>query len=337
MMGRGKLRQLGRLMRSFVAYQRRRTRNLPPPFRLWIEPTNVCNLSCVVCPTGLGMVKRKGSMSFETFASIIAQCREYAYDVNLHHRGESLLHPELGEMIRHARQNGVLTNLHTNAALLTEEKAGEILDSGLDLISFSFLGHDAHAHDRLSSEGEFERTVRNVVDFLRLKAERGGGGPFTIVQTLSIPTETSEDPARAPREFRRRFAGLGVDRFIVVPAHNFAGDVKLPGQQEPCTPARFSPCTFPWYSLTILWEGTVLPCPQDFLERRPLGNVNDASLLEIWDGERLRDLRAKMVQCEVGEIEPCCRCDRLCRRTLLGMPTAHLGGFLRENLLRRAR
>ena len=107
-MGRGKLRQLGRLMRSFVAYQRRRTRNLPPPFRLWIEPTNVCNLSCVVCPTGLGMVKRKGSMSFETFASIIAQCREYAYDVNLHHRGESLQHPAVGAIITHPPQNRVL-------------------------------------------------------------------------------------------------------------------------------------------------------------------------------------------------------------------------------------
>jgi len=336
-MARGKLRQLGRLFRSFIAYQRRRTHNLPPPFRLWIEPTNVCNLKCVVCPTGLGLVKRKGFMSFETFATIINQCKDYVFDVNLHHRGESLLHRDLGEMIRLAKQSGVLTNLHTNANLLTEQKAFEILDSGLDLISFSFLGYDAQTHERLSNEGDFERTLGNVIGFLRLRAERGRSSPLTIVQTLTFPSETDGDRRRSRKEFRGRFAGLGVDRFVEAPAHNFAGDVTLPGQQVLRAPPRFSPCTFPWYSLTILWDGTVLPCPQDFLERCPLGNVSDVSLLDVWDGERLRQLRAKMVERDIAEIEPCRSCDRLCRRTVRGMPTEQLGGFLRENLLRRTR
>ena len=208
-MARRKLRQLGRLFRSFIAYQRRRTHNLPPPFRLWIEPTNVCNLKC-------------GFMSFETFAAIIHQCKDYVFDVNLHHRGESLLHRDLGEMIQLAKQSGVLTNLHTNANLLTEQKALEILDSGLDLISFSFLGYDAETHERLSNEGDFERTLGNVIGFLRLRAEHRRSSPFTIVQTLTFPSETDAERRRARKDFRGRLAGLAVDRFVEAPAHNFA-------------------------------------------------------------------------------------------------------------------
>lgn len=327
---RRRLRQLKRLGETFVAYQQRQTRGLKPPFRLWIELTNVCNLKCVMCPTGLGLVKPPGFMKFELFRQIVDEGRDYIYDVNLHHRGESLLHPHLGPMIRYASASGLRTNLHTNATLLTKEIAEVILESGLDLLSFSVDGYEAETYERIRRRGDFEQTVHNIISFLELKKKRGCARPFTVLEALKFPGEEHE--GRVRREFRRRFVGLPLNGFVEREVHNCAGDVPFGRRAGSEAPKRFAPCTFPWYSLTILWEGTVVPCPQDFRARYPLGNLQEARLLEIWDGEELCSLRARLVHREVDQLEACVGCDRLRRRTLLGLPTTGWRSFLRENL-----
>ena len=46
--------------------------SLPPV--LQIEPTNICNLKCPLCPTGSRTLKRqKGIMSFKTFQICVAE------------------------------------------------------------------------------------------------------------------------------------------------------------------------------------------------------------------------------------------------------------------------
>ena len=41
------------------------------PHEIIIEPTNVCNLKCPVCPTTYGMERKNGFMEFNVFKSII--------------------------------------------------------------------------------------------------------------------------------------------------------------------------------------------------------------------------------------------------------------------------
>ena len=43
------------------------------PSQLFIEPTNICNAKCPLCPTGSGKLKRKkGMMGFNTFKKILS-------------------------------------------------------------------------------------------------------------------------------------------------------------------------------------------------------------------------------------------------------------------------
>ena len=46
--------------------------------------------------------------------------------------------------------------------------------------------------------------------------------------------------------------------------------------------------------IVICADGTVTPCPQDFYACMRLGNVNEASLLEIWNGSAYRQLRRQL-------------------------------------------
>ncbi|RLI78454.1 radical SAM protein, partial [Archaeoglobales archaeon] len=122
---------------------------------------------------------------------------------------------------------------------------------------------------------------------------------------------------------------LKVDEIIVKKMHNWGGELysidkstKKPGI-----------CTFPWYALTILWDGSVVLCPQDFYGILEIGNIKENSLFEIWNNEKMKKIRAKMSRRDYKDLKPCNNCDRIWREQFLGVPGEFLTTFLKENIL----
>ena len=52
-------------------------------------------------------------------------------------------------------------------------------------------------------------------------------------------------------------------------------------------------CPQLWQRMTILWDGTILPCNEDEEAKGAIGNVQDITIEEVWNGERLNTLRQK--------------------------------------------
>ena len=307
------------------------TRTLRPgyrPIRMWIEPTNACNLKCVMCPQSAGEKFQRGFMEFALFKKIIDEAKTFVYDVNLHHSGEALLHPDIIKMIRYAKRAGIYTRLHTNATLLDEEKANGILAAGLDFLSFSFDGYDKTTYENIRRGADFEQTLANIRHFLHLKKAAGRQRPFTVFEVIDFSTQTADLDRQ--QTFRKQFEGLPLDRFVLKAPHNWGGKYDADGQ--PRQPEKYCACTFPWYALVVFWNGNVSPCPQDFFNQLCLGNANAASLSEIWRGEPLVNLRAHMRQQTYQHLKPCVTCDLLYREAFLGIPTSHLKKFFRESI-----
>lgn len=327
----GHLVRLGRLYKGYIsgdetcAYL---------PLRLWIEPTDVCNLRCVMCPQSEPRAFAKGYMDFGLYTKIVDEAREFVHDVNLHHRGESTIHPRLADMVRYAKDAGIYTRLHTNGTLLDEEKAVRLIESGLDLISFSFDGYDRESYEKIRVKAKFERTLGHILRFLEVKRRLRKRTPYAIFETIdfSVGPPTAEDRERE-RAFRARFADLPLDRFIVKRPHNWAGTYAPGDPRAQGKPRRYSPCTFPWYSMVIFWDGTVAPCPQDWYGELYMGDAKRQSLREIWNGPEMVELRKKMQAQDVQCLSPCNQCDMLWRPTFLGVPTTNMKDFLKENVL----
>ena len=129
-----------RLWRMFRSYRKKRARLEYLPVRLWVEPTSVCNLRCVMCPNKDLPREQKGFMDFALFQKIIDEAKDFIFDVHLLHRGESLLHPDFFKMVRYAHDAGIATRFHTNGTLLDEDKARRLIEAGLDQFAFSFDG-----------------------------------------------------------------------------------------------------------------------------------------------------------------------------------------------------
>jgi len=314
-------RRLGQVLR---AYKSKKTRLPYMPLRLWIEPTSVCNLACVMCPNKDLPKEQLGFMDFELFKKIVDEAKDFVFDVHLLHRGESLSHPDFFKMIRYAHEAGIVTRFHTNGTLLTEDKSRQLIASGLDQFAFSFDGFDAETYEKIRVKAKFEKTVGNIVRFLEIKKEMGAKKPVTFLELIRFPEIFDKTGPEARRAFLERFKGLPLDKVHIKELHNWAGDAGGKDRTE----KPFGPCTFLWHALIIFWDGSVLPCTQDFFGYYTLGNVRDASLRDIWNNDRMIDLRKKLIDRDIAGLETCSKCDRLRRPTLLGIPREYLGRLL---------
>jgi radical SAM protein with 4Fe4S-binding SPASM domain len=322
-----KLRYYKRLLQVFSSYKRKKVHLSYLPVRLWIETTSICNLRCVMCPNKDLKKGEKGFMEFDLFRKIIDEARAFVFDVNLIHRGEGLLHPDFLRMVRYAHESGVTTKFHTNATLLTEEKSVELIGAGLDQISFSFDGYDKKMYESIRVNADFEKTIANIVRFLRVKQKLKSRKPYAILELIDFPSLYEQAESRQKQEFLRNFQGLPLNKVEVKEMHNWAGEIGAGRKTR-----RYSPCTFLWQALIIFWDGSVLPCTQDFHGYYTLGNVQETSLAEIWNNEKMVRLRTKIIRQDIADLETCSRCDRLWREQILGVPREYLWKFLLKRM-----
>ncbi len=309
-----------RLARLYLSYRRRDAQVAAPPLRLWVEISSRCNLRCPVCPNHDLAADQKGDMEWGLFKKVVDQGRDFAFEINLHHRGESLLHPQAGRFIRYAAQAGIFSRLHTNATLLQGKLGQEILASGLQRLSISFDGFHAAAYEKNRPGASFEQVTDNIASFLQLRRLAGKTRPRLAIEVMEHAAEPGQASAR--QAFTARFKKLGLDELVIKKPHNWAGHLGAPAD------GVFSACTFPWNALLVFYNGDVLACSQDFFGRNPLGNAHEKPLLDIWNGLPMQELRRAFAAGQISAFPACAGCDRVRRPTLGGLPREYLKRLL---------
>jgi MoaA/NifB/PqqE/SkfB family radical SAM enzyme len=142
--------------------------------RLYIEPTNQCNLACRTCLRN-AWDEVGGHMSAATFDRVLDGLRELAPasavgpDVFFGGYGEPLAHPQIVQMVSDAKALGGQVELITNATLLTETLGRELVRGGLDRLWVSLDGArpDTYADVRLGAE--LPLVLDNLRRFKRLR------------------------------------------------------------------------------------------------------------------------------------------------------------------------
>ncbi len=314
-------KKLLRLTAIYRSFSKRRDFCRHLPLRLWVEASSCCNLQCTMCPNAALPPSGKRHMPFPLFQQIIDEAKGVVHDVNLHHRGEPLLNPDIPQMIDYAKKNGLNTRLHTNATLLNRERASDILNAGPDLISISFDGFTKEAYETVRKGAAFEETVTNILNLLHEKKKKGAAA-YIIVERIDFTdlTRTADTPAILALE--KRFKDSGIDEIITKQQFDWA----IPSQ-----PTRAEPpsgvCTFPWYTMVICSDGTVTPCPQDYMAELKMGSVTKKSLAGIWNDSPYRNLRKQLTH-NIDDLPLCRNCDRLQRHRAGGVPYQYLTPFL---------
>jgi pyrroloquinoline quinone biosynthesis protein E len=127
------------------------------PLALIAEITHRCPLHCVYCSNPLELTSRKEELATADWLRVFSEAAALGV-LHLHLTGgEPLARPDLVELIAHARQARLYTNLITSGIGLTRERLAQLVEAGLDHIQLSFqdsteghanwiAGTRAHAH-----------------------------------------------------------------------------------------------------------------------------------------------------------------------------------------------
>ena len=132
--------------------------------RVYVEITNVCNLSCVFCP-GTGREKR--FLTPEEFRLMAEKLRGHTRYLYFHVMGEPLLHPQLPELLAIAGELGFRVCITTNGTLLSEK--GSVLLAAPALHKVSVSLHSFEGNDG----GDMTDYLAAVWDFCAAAGEKG--------------------------------------------------------------------------------------------------------------------------------------------------------------------
>ncbi len=142
--------------------------------RLYIEPTNQCNLACRTCLRNT-WDESGGHMSAATFDRILEGLRQLAPpprpgpDVFFGGYGEPLAHPSIVEMIANAKALGGQVEMITNGTLLSATVSKELIGAGLDRLWVSLDGAHPESYEDVRLGAELPLVLDNIRSFKRLR------------------------------------------------------------------------------------------------------------------------------------------------------------------------
>lgn len=190
----------------------------------------------------------------------------------------------------------------TNATLLNEKKAYEIIDAGLDFITFSFEGVDKETYESIRKGANYEGVLENILRFLRIKDEQNAG-IRTVIEIIEMRTTTDKIP-----DFTKKFDGLSVDEIRIKPLQSWAGTIDYDKLVVRTNSEPDYPCNRPWRMLAITWDGLFLSCCVDSERKYIMGDAHNDSIEDVWNGEKIQYLRNKLRDGKYNEIELCRNC-----------------------------
>jgi radical SAM protein with 4Fe4S-binding SPASM domain len=288
------------------------------PFNVSIEPTTNCNLHCPECPSGLKSFTRPtGNMENAFYKNAIEEIGDKLVYLYFYFQGEPYLNPHFPDMVKHASAKKIYTVTSTNAHFLTERKARETVESGLDRILISIDGATQQSYEQYRIGGNLEKVIEGTKNLVCAKKELGSKTPHIVFQFLVVKANQHEIEA-----VKKLAEEIGVDevKFKTAQIYDFKqGSELIPTidkysryQKQNDGTYRIknellNHCWKLWHSCVITWDGRVVPCCFDKDAKHQLGDLNLTAFSKIWQGPQYRSFRAALLRSR-SEIDICTNC-----------------------------
>ena len=264
--------------------------------KVYIEISNLCNLSCRFCP---GTKRPKGRMDLERFSSILEKLKGYTEFVYFHLMGEPLLHPDLPQFLDVAGKMGFKVILTTNGTLLEERKELLLSSPAVHKVNISL-----HAFEANDLSVPFETYVDGCLNY----GKAAEGNKLTVFRLWNSGGEDKqnglllqklEEAFPKPWKDSRKGTQLA-PKVYLEPGEKFDWpDLNAPEEEGPyfCYGLRDQ--------IGILWDGTVVPCCLDHEGDIPLGNILTQTMEEILESDRAKAIYDGFSKKEAAE--PLCQ------------------------------
>jgi organic radical activating enzyme len=259
------------------------------PTKLTVEASNVCNLACTACFTGLGETNgRKSMMSLDAYRRLLDELGDYLFEMEFYSWGEPLLSKFVYEMIEMAHERGIMTSISTNFSIpFDEARAERLVRSGLTQLGVSLDGARQESYERYRVNGKIDTVLRNCRLIAEAKKRLGSTSPRFVwefhVMDIELATQMAAD----------------LDMEICISKGWVTGEEwNRGGQFQFFSEGVAFPCIFLWQYAVVNTDGGVAPCcgsyyPEDDMGRLAISpdEIGPQTFHEIWNGPRFQTAR----------------------------------------------
>jgi len=222
------------------------------------------------------------------------------------------------KLVRYAAAKKIYTATSTNAHYLTDEKAKETVESGLDRLIISIDGTTQEVYEQYRVGGKLEKVLAGARNIVKWKKQLRSKTPFVVFQFLVVrPNE------HQIAEVKRLAREIGVDDVWLKTAqvYDYQND---PNQLIPTigkysryrknADGTYTPknklrnhCWKLWHANVITLDGLVVPCCFDKDAQHRLGNLHTQSFKQVWRNENYRHFRSELMKSRKN-IDICSNC-----------------------------
>jgi len=281
-----------------------RKKSLCMPKLIVVEPYNVCDLKCRMCPYP-NMTREKVQMDMFLFKKIIDDAVGNGFiTLTFSLYNEPLLDNLIFERVKYAKEKGLKVFFNTNGTMLTSEKMYKIIASGLDHIFFSVDAPTKEAYEEIRINANFDTTVGNIRNFIEYRSKI-----HSLTPTIGIAS-VGRSGERILRQMRKVFKGA--DIFVTSEEDN-RRRVNVSTLKKSTTLNRLFPCNSIWDRFVVASSGKVFLCCADYDGTVVLGDLNNQTIKSVWDSNKFKKIRDSHLSRNGNEISLCNECDILYR------------------------
>lgn len=247
-----------------------------------IENSSVCNSHCSICPRDK-ITRPRLIMPTDHFMALVDQAKALGADtISIYGYGEPLLDSEIMHKILCCDERGLQTFITTNASLLEDELARDLITAGLKHIRFSVHGISKQEYEEVHKGLKWEKTQQNIRNFISINDNKFNHRCKVSVTVIPMHGEDIQDI--------RRFWEPHCDWLEIWRPHNWTDGKEF----RKITERRKQTCGRPDSGpIQINADGTVMVCCFDFDGRLTVGHTRENTLEEIIKGVRFEEIRRK--------------------------------------------
>lgn len=260
------------------------------PRSLAVDTISSCNYRCGKCQFNSPKIEKlessKTIMQMDEFKRIVDICGSFKRlkSISPTITGEPLLHPKIAAIVHYVKSKDYAISFATNASLLKDDLGKNLLDAGLDSITFSVDSVNPEKY-KVIQGGDLQLVEKNILSFQKNAFnKRNGSFPMSIIMVVSQNNENEVE------EYRK----VWIDRGFTV---MFSAEHDITNRNKPYYfdsewgPQSRMPCWVLWHGLYLTNEGRVVTCGSMAKTKGFKESIFGKSPDELWRSNTFTNLR----------------------------------------------
>jgi MoaA/NifB/PqqE/SkfB family radical SAM enzyme len=290
------------------------------PLVIYLEPTSVCNLTCPMCPVGMGVKDYQYEERFldPELITVLEEPLRNSLRCFMSGGGEPFLHPYFGTLLDIVKSYEPEIIFNTNGTLITREIALHLVKLSIDTVSFSIDAISPEKYRLIRKGAELEQVIEAIIMIQEEKKKLGVEKPYLNMQFTLMRDNLDE-----LKDMVQFAYSLGINHLVIeplspifsfdpvyqeffrksyVPADSSLINTLKKLQEQARNRLYFSShylqdmrfpqrCVQPWINFGVRTDARVFLCCGT---AEKMGSVKEQGFEAVWNGDAYKRFRSEI-------------------------------------------